>query len=233
MLRIASLFLLVFLSGVVLSRAQDFQYSVQHHHTLRDCRGVLKINTEGVSFTAAKGKDSRRWTFESIRVLEVQSASKISIRSYEDQKRWLGKDKVFEFRLVDKNLTPELSAFLLTRVKRPMKIAVIPDIPGSPAFELPVKHLHPISGTQGVLQIYTDKVVYKTQASGDSRYWRIQDIERFSQPDRFRFQIISYVPKAGGPNESYDFQLMEDLPEGVYDFLWVRLHPSSYYPEIR
>jgi hypothetical protein len=26
---------------------------------------------------------------------------------------------------------------------------------------------------------------------------------------------------------------MEDLPEGLYDYLWVRLHPSSYYPAVR
>jgi len=233
MLRIASLFLAVFMAGVISSAAQDFQFTVQHHHMMKDCRGVLKINAEGVTFTALKGKDSRKWTFASIRVMEIRSASEIAIRSYEDQKRWLGKDKVFEFRLVEKKLTAELSTFLLARVKRPLKIAVIPDVPEKPVFELPVKHLHLITGTQGILQIYTDKVVYRTDVEGDSRYWRIQDIERFSQPDRFRFQIVSYIPKAGGPNESYEFQLMEDLPEGIYDYLWVRLHPSSYYPEIR
>ncbi len=61
---------------------------------------------------------------------------------------------------------------------------------------------------------------------------RFGDIERFSRPDRFRFQIVSYVPKAGGPTEAYNFQLMEDLPEGAYDYLWVRLHLSSYYPAV-
>jgi hypothetical protein len=226
-------FLLMFLCGVVGSSAQDFQYTVQHHHTLKDCRGVLKINSDGIVFTATKGLDSRKWTFDDIRILEILSSSSISIVSYEDQKRWLGKDKVFEFTLVDKKLTPDLSLFLLNRVKRPMKIAVIPEISDKPVYELSVKHLRTITGTRGILQIYPDKVVYRTPLSRDSRYWRLQDIERFSQPDRFRFQIVSYAQKAGGPNESYDFQLIEDLPEGVYDFLWVRLHPSSYYPEVR
>jgi hypothetical protein len=76
-------------------------------------------------------------------------------------------------------------------------------------------------------------VVYQAEIKGDSRYWRISDIQRFSQPDRFRFEIVSYLPKAGGPTEDYDFQLFDDLPSGVYDYLWVRLHPSSYYPDIR
>jgi len=215
------------------ARAQTFEYSVKHHHTLKDCRGVLKVTPEGVEYAASKAKDSRKWKFENIRAFEVKSPTKISLVTYEDQKRWLGKDKVFEFTLTDNKATPELSAFLLSHVKRPLEIAVIPENAEKPAFEIPAKHLRTITGTQGVLQIYNDKVVYQTKTKGDSRYWRISDIQRFSQADRFRFQIVSDLPKAGGPNEDYNFQLFEDLPAGVYDYLWVRLHPSSYYPEIR
>ncbi len=215
------------------ARAQTFEYSVKHHHTLKDCRGVLKITPDGVEYAASKAKDSRKWKFENIRTFEVKSPTEISLVTYEDQKRWFGKDKVFEFTLLDKKATPELSTFLLSHVKRPMEIAIVPEDAEQPAFEIPVKHLRTITGTQGILKIYNDKVVYQTSTKGDSRYWRISDIQRFSQPDRYRFQIVSYLPKAGGPTEDYNFQLFEDLPPGVYDFLWLRLHPSSYYPEIR
>ncbi len=213
--------------------AQEFEYKVKHHHTLKDCKGVLNINSEGLEFKASKTKDSRKWNFDDIRAFEIKSPTQISFVSYEDQKRWAGKDKVFEFTLLDKKATPELTTFLLSRVSRPMQLAIIPEEKEIPAYEIPVKHLHTISGTRGVLRIYSDKVVYITPTAGDSRYWRISDIERFSQPDRFRFEIVSYLPKAGGPTEIYNFQLIEDLPEGVYDYLWLRLHPSSYYPEIK
>lgn len=225
----AFLFLLILFFAPLILTAQEYQYSVRHRHILKDCRGVLKMTPDGIFFAATNSRDSRKWTFDDIRTLEIQSDSKISVWSYEDQKRWLGKDKVFEFEILNKKVTPELSAFLLERVKRPMKIAVIPEITETPEYELPVKHLHPITGTRGILKIYSDKIVYLTPKIGDSRYWRLQDIERFSQPDRFRFQIVSYLPKTGGPTESYDFQLMQDLPEGLYEYLWVRLHPSSYY----
>lgn len=208
---------------------QSFEYAVKHRHTLKDCSGTLKITSDGVEYLTVHAKDSRLWKSDEIRTLEVKSPTEISVVTYEDQKRWAGKDKVFEFTLLDKKATPELSTFLLSRVKRPMQVAVLPE-QGAPDFELPVKHLHTISGTTGVLKIYPDKVIYQTTKEGDSRYWRLADIERFSQPDRFRFQIVSYVPMAGGPTEVYNFQLMEDLPEGLYDYLWVRLHPSSYYP---
>ena len=213
--------------------AQTFEYSVEHHHTLKNCRGVLKITPDGVEYAAGKAKDSRKWKFENIRTFEVKSPREISLVTYEDQKLWFGKDKVFEFTLLDKTATPELSAFLLSHVKRPMELAVVPEEAEKPAFEIPVKHLRTVTGTQGVLRIYSDKVVYRTEVKEDSRYWRISDIQRFSQPDRYRFQIVSYLAKAGGPTEDYNFQLFDDLPAGVYDYLWVRLHPSSYYPDIR
>ncbi len=227
------------LSITQLSPAQSFEYSVKQHRTLKipkvikEAQGKLTITPDGVDYRSSNPKDSRKWRFEDIRVIEVKSPTKISVVTYEDQKRWLGKDKVFEFTLLDKKASPELSAFLLSRIKRPMELAVIPEDAERPAFEIPVKHLHTIVGAMGVLKIYSDKVIFQSAKVGDSRFWRIADIERFSQPDRFRFQIVSYVPKAGGPTEVYNFQLIDDLPEGVYDYLWLRLHPTSYYPEIR
>jgi hypothetical protein len=219
--------------GTAPAGAQNFEYAVKHHHTLKDCRGTLKVTDEGVEYRTAHVKDSRRWRFDEIRTLEVKSPTKISVVTYEDQKRWAGKDKVFEFTLLDKKATPDLSAFLLSHVKKPMELAVIPEEGEKPAFEIRVKHLGTISGTRGALRIYPDKVIYQSSTGGDSRYWRIEDIQRFSQPDRFRFQIVSYLPKTGGPTEAYNFQLLEDLPAGAYDYLWVRLHPSSYPPTPR
>lgn len=226
-------FTLLVLFSTVPGRAQTFEYTVKHRHILSDCRGTLKITDNGVEYQAGHAKDSRKWKFDEIRTLEIKSPKKISIVTYEDQKRWAGKDKVFEFKLLDKKATPELTTFLVSRVKKPMELAVIPEEEKKPMFEIAVKHLGTVSGSRGMLRIYTDGVVYKSATGGDSRFWRLGDIERFSQPDRFRFQIVSYLPKAGGPTEVYNFQLMEDLPEGAYDYLWVRLHPSLYYPPIQ
>ncbi len=228
---LAIVFTLSVLFGAAPAWAQKFEFAVKHHHTGRDCRGTLTITPGGVEYKAGRAKDSRTWKFDEIRTLEVKSPAEISVVTYEDQKRWFGKDKVFEFTLLDKKATPELSAFLLSRVKRPMELAVVPEEGAKPAFQMAVKHLHTVVGAMGELQIFTDRIVFKSSKVGDSRFWRLADIERVSQPDRFRFQIVSYVPKAGGPTEVYNFQLMDDLPEGVLDYLWVRFHPSSYYPD--
>jgi hypothetical protein len=215
------------------SPAQSFKYTVKHHHALRDCQGILMITPEGIDYESPRTKDSRKWKFEDIRVIEIKSPTQISLVTYEDQKRWMGKDKIFDFTLLDKKADPDLSAFLLSRIRKPMELSVLPEEMEKPSFEIAVKHLHTISGAMGVLRIYPDKVVFQSARVGDSRYWRFADIERFSQPDRFRFQIVGYNPKAGGPTEVYNFQLIDDLPAGVYDYLWLRLHPSSYYPEVK
>ncbi len=228
---LAIAFTLSVLFGAAPAWAQNFEYAVRHGHTLKDCRGKLTIKPEGVEFSAQKAKDSRKWKFEEIRTIEVKSPSEISLVTYEDQKRWFGKDKVFEFTLLDKKATPELSTFLLSHVKEPMELAVVPEEGSKPTFQMAVKHLHTVVGAMGELQIFTDRIVFKSSKVGDSRFWRLADIERVSQPDRFRFQIVSYAPKAGGPTEVYNFQLLDDLPEGVLDYLWVRFHPSSYYPD--
>jgi len=224
-----AIFLLTFLafgSGAV--AAQDF--AVRHHHALKDCRGVLKFTGDGVEYRTAHAKDSRTWKYNELRVIKVDSPFEITLLTFEDEKRLLGKDRAFEFTLLEGKVPAGLSTFLLSKVSRPMVLAVLPET-GKPAFEAPVKHLETLGGARGMLSIFPDRIVFKSSREGDSRIWRLQDIERFGQPDRFRFQITSRVPRRGGPTEVYNFELLEDLPEGAYDYLWVRLHPSTYYPE--
>lgn len=214
----------------IAASAGDFEFAVRHHHTLRDCRGVLKFSSVGVEYRTAHTQDSRVWKYPDIRLIKLESQREITLVTYEDQKELFSEDRVFEFSLLEGKVPAELSAFLLSKVSRPMVVAVLPE-EGKPAFEFQVKHLETFGGARGVLRIYPDRVVFESSQEGDSRVWRLTDIERFGQPDRFRFQISSRVPRRGGPIELYNFELLVDLPEGAYDYLWVRLHPSRYYPE--
>lgn len=230
---LSSLLFLCFAAAGSFAAENQFQYSVRHHHTLRDCQGVLTITGTGVEYKAVHKNDSRKWAFDEIRLLRVESPTEISVLTYEDQKRYIGKDRTFSFKLVEGKVSGDLGPFLLARVQRPVVLAVLPQNSqdaAKPAFEMPVKHLHTVTGAMGVLRIYSDRIIFQSTREGDSRHWRLSDISRFAQPDRYRFQIVSDVPMTGGPTEVYNFQLLNELPEGVYDYLWVRLHPSSYYP---
>jgi hypothetical protein len=224
-------FVLVLLMGPAAMplRAQAFEFRVRHHHVLRDCRGTLRISPDGIEYATSNKGHARTWKYADIQVVQVESRAQLAVRTYEDQALLLGKDRMFEFTLLEGKVPAELSAFLLDRGARPVEVAVLPEY-GKPVFELRAKHLHTFGGAMGALRVYPDRVVFQSDKEGESRVWRLRDIQRFGQPDRFRFQITGWVPKTGGPTEVYNFQLLEDLPEGLYDYLWVRLNPSSYAP---
>ena len=66
----------------------------------------------------------------------------------------------------------------------------------------------------------------------DSRYWRYGEIQNFSQSERYRFEIVSFEDKFGGP-KAYNFQLREALPATAYDYVWARVYPSKLRREDR
>lgn len=211
--------------------AQQFEFSVEHQHTLRNCRGTLVITPDKIEYKTSHKKDSRVWEYVNIRQIKVESPTALEIVTYEDQRRMLGRDRIFKFRLLEGQITPEVSALLMAKATHPLVTSVMPVSGGSPTFEVPVKHLHAFGGCEGVLRIYPDRVTYESKDKpSDSRYWRYMDIQHFGHPTRYRFEITTFEDKFGGPTTVYNFQLKEDFPEGAYDYLWVRVYPMKYYP---
>jgi hypothetical protein len=203
---------------------QVFEFPVRHEHLFKDCTGTLTIRDDGVQYQTDHTEDARSWGFRDIRTIEVRSRAEIAVVTYEDQKRLGGKDRSFEFVLLEGEADSALSGFLLDRVKKPLMVAVPPE-GETPEFELAVKHLRFLGGSRGVLRIHPDRLVYEASDDReDSRVWRMSDIERIGRSGRFRLQVV------GSEGGTYAFQLMEELPDAVYDYVWLRLHPSAYYP---
>jgi hypothetical protein len=211
--------------------AQRFEFPVEHEHTLRNCRGRLTITPEKIEYKTSQRKDSRMWLYVDIRQIKVESPTRLEIVTYEDQRRMLGRDRIFVFRLLEGEITSEVSALLMAKASRPLVTSVMPVTDGSPTFEIPVKHLHIFGGCQGTLRIYPDRVTYESSdRPTDSRYWRYRDIEHFGLPTRFRLEITTFEEKWGGPQKVYNFQLKGDFPAQAYDYLWVRVHPAEFRP---
>ena len=98
-------------------------------------------------------------------------------------------------------------------------MSLAPAAEGAPAFEVPVKHLRRFGGRIGTLKIYPDRVIFESKdMPPESRNWRYGDIQSFSQSERYRFEMISFEDKFGGP-KTYNFQLREDLPATAYDYV--------------
>lgn len=220
-----------FFSSPQLVSAQSFEFTVEHQHALRNCRGTLTITPDKIEYKTTHKKDSRTWRYIDIRQIKVESPTVLEIVTYEDQRRMLGRDRIFKFRLLVGQITPELSALLMAEATHPLVTSVMPMSDGAPTFELAVKHLHTLGGCEGVLRIYPDRVTYESRdRPSDSRFWRYTDIEHFGHPARYRFEITTYEDRFGGPTKVYNFQLKEEFPARAYDYLWVRVHPTKFYP---
>jgi|GEM_PF-732516 len=210
---------------------QSFEFPVERGRTFRNHRGTLVITPDGIEYKTSQKNESRSWRYTDIRQIKIESPTELEILTYEDQRRMLGRDRIFRFRLLEGKITPALSALLVARAARPVATSVSPATGGEPKFETAVKHLHALGGCEGALKIYPDRVAYESAKTGaHSRYWRYSDIQGFGHPSRYRFEITTYEDKFGGPAKVYDFQLKEDLPAPAYDYVWVRVNPAELYP---
>jgi hypothetical protein len=207
--------------------AQSYEFPVEHDHMLRSCRGALVITPEKIEYKTAHEKHARVWRYVELRQVKVESKSRLDLLTYEDEK-WLGgRDREWSFKLLEGEITPEISALLLAQSTRPLVTSVPPVTEGSPRFEVPVKHLHNFGGCSGALRIYADRVAFESAEKPEhSRFWRYTDIQNFSQSERFRFEIATFETRFSGP-KSYNFQLKQELPAQAYDYVWERVYPSK------
>ena len=92
----------------------------------------------------------------------------------------------------------------------------------APLWELPVKLRRGFGGSEGVLSVSEDLIVYRSRERDESRSWRIQDIESVSSGGPYDL-TISTPEKQGllrsGPTD-FRFQLKRPMPEERYQALW-------------
>ncbi len=228
---ILTTFALTFFLAPKLALAQSFEFQVERELIFRNHRGTLVITTDGIEYKTSQKNESRSWRYTDIQQIKIESPTELEILTYEDQRRMLGRDRIFKFRLLEGKVTPEVSAFLTARATRPIATSVAPAPNVEPKYETAVKHQHALGGCEGALKIYPDRIVYESaETAAHSRYWRYSDIQGFSHPSRYRFEVSTFENKFGGPTKVYEFQLKEDLPAQAYDYVWVRVNPAELYP---
>jgi hypothetical protein len=212
----------------VRAAAQSYEFPVEHQHTLRSCRGSLVISPEKIEYKTAHEKHGRAWRYVELQQIKVESKTRLDLLTYEDEKLLAGRDREWRFKLLEGEITPEISALLLAQSTRPLVTSVPPVTDGSPQFEIPVKHLHNFGGCSGALRIYADRVAFESAEKTErSRFWRYTDIQNFSQSERFRFEIVTFETGFGG-SKSYNFQLKQELPAQAYNYVWARVYSSKF-----
>jgi len=230
--------------------AAELTYQVRHDRPLKDhsrivkkskpSEGVLTIDDKGVGYQQAipEGKrkknprkppklESVRFDYQDIQELWV-SPDKLVFVTYKDRKWLLGIDKEFEFFL-PKGQTFEAAYTMLKDKLDRRFVAAMADTQASVLWELPVKLLGTIKGSEGTLQVGPDRIVYKTDRARQSRTWRYQDIENVSTSDRYQLTLTTYERAKShyGSMKGFNFQLKQPLDEKRFEALWKRLNQDK------
>jgi hypothetical protein len=197
------------------------EFPARHDHWRSGCAGILKFETDGVSFTQIGNKETpHRWTWNwtEIQQLEIGDGRMVRLTGYRDRLYLAGKDHPFDFYLDGRpDLTP---VYRLLRGHLDQRFIVrLADMAGKPLWQLPVKRLRSIRGTQGTLAVFADRIVYKSSTPWASRTWRDSDIDHISTAGPFQLTVTTF--EHGG---TFDFQLRRSLPPEQYQALWLRLN---------
>lgn len=218
--------------------SQNLQFEVRHEGTLKDHPGRVTLDERGLQYmqiptgkqqsTIARGKklklESERWEYQDIQQLWV-SPERLVIVTYKDRKWFLGMDKEFEFHLAGEGQSfAAVYEFLKGKLDRRF-IAALADPRIDATWEIPAKLLGTLQGSEGVLLIGTDWIVYKTEKKESSRTWRLEDIENVSTSGPFQLTLTSYerAKTHYGSMKGFNFQLKQKLDEKRFDLLWKRL----------
>ena len=204
--------------------AQEFTYKVEQDRMIGHRDGELIISDKGVEYRATKReKESRSWTYADIKLLEILSPTTLRIWTYKDSKLRLGKDQSLTYKIIEGQMDQEVSDFLRQRIARPF-VTSFTDKGSEPLAEIPVKRSRWFSGSEGILKVYPDRLVYESKTSHDSRSWRWTDIRGVGRPDRYKFDVETFEPQIGASSRSFSFMLKEEMSDKTYDLIWSRVY---------
>jgi len=208
------------------------RFPVRHGRLLWDRTGELIFGDTGIEYRTKEKGDARTWKYEDIQQIGLLSPKELTIITYEDSKWKLGKDQFYRFTITTGEITPALWTRMQAKLKRPVVSALIPpDV--APKYTIPVKHLRGFGGTQGMLEIGDEYIIYKTAVPKDSRIWRYQDISSVGTtgPYQVRLTSMDRAENESGGERNFVFSLKERLAPEAYDFIWWKIngpHISSF-----
>jgi len=215
-------FLLAFVSFLP---AETFPVTLQK--TLwRDGTGMVEIDDQGITYTAHKKEHSRSWKWLDVQYFDRVSRTEFAVLTYEDERRLLGRDKQYRFRIMDGELSDTLFASISVHLKRPVTDRVAPEKIVAP-YTIPVKHEHSFGGCEGELQFTNDAIYFVTKHEPDGRDWRLdRDIVSVWSDDPYRLEIRAYDNnrREFSRTANYKFDLKEKLDPAFYRELKLTLY---------
>lgn len=230
---IARASLVVFALAAATLQAAEFRFQALHDHLLvrKDQPATLVVDEHGITFQEQSRKKKTpdqlhhgHWGYQDIEQLYL-SPEKIRIVTYQDRKWALGLDQEYEFKLLPGQDVRPVYEMLKARLDRRF-VAAVADEQVQALWEIPVKLLGKLSGSQGTLRFAGDRVVYVTDRKEASRTWRYQDIENISSSDPYQLTLTSFERASThyGSRKGFNFQLKQPLDEKRFNLVWRKLN---------
>lgn len=214
----------VFCLGSLPASAKTFTYRVRHLHAIGSCQGKLVVSETDVRYESGFRDHARIWPYLQLKKVASDTPRRLTFFTYEDQTLQLGRDRPFNFELLDGNVSDELFNFLQERVGRGPAPPPAATPPGG-RFELAVKHLHLFGGCEGTLRITPNFLQYVTAKESDARLWKYLDIKRIESRSPYRMNIHTYEDQLLllGRDRVFRFELKEVLEPAVLEFMRARM----------
>ena len=222
------LLLLVVLPGLL--PAAETSFDVIHHKALfADGRGVLSISDEGIRFDAKHADNSRSWNYLDIQFLDRVSPTELIVLTYEDIRRFAGRDKRYRFRLTSGAIGDDLFSEMTRRLGRPVSNRVFTLSEQEVRLDVSAKHLHRFGGCQGRVLATAGAIYFKSDDKSHSHEWLLdRDVDSVWSADRYQLDV--HVRSPGGPVhpiERFRFLLKEPLDAHWYRRLKLELYELS------
>ncbi|MEB2362568.1 MAG: hypothetical protein HUU41_11175 [Bryobacteraceae bacterium] len=198
--------------------AFGLEFPAKHDHLWKYCAGTLRVSGDAVSF---KSPDHGwEWRYDEIQQAKLEPGALV-VLTYKDRKWRAGLD--WQVKLEGDFVAAQT---LLEENLGRRFVAALAGVVDTPLWKIPVKHLTRFGGSHGVLEVGESRVLYRTDAKGESRTWTLADIENISSSGPYQLTLTTFE-RAGshyGNRKDFNFQLKQPLEEERYDTLWRRLH---------
>jgi len=190
-----------------------FDLKVERVRILKNQRGDLHIDGQGISFQSLDGKTKISVPIDDLRQADVADPRSLRFQAYEVEKWKPIKRREYVFRAAEEAPVEAIAQFLTARIHRP----VVGHYTSASKFQVPAFHRRTRAGTHGMLEIGDESIRFVSDKPADSRTWLYRDIETIGRPDLYRFRVTTN-------RETYIVELKSGLPEEAYEFAWSKVY---------
>ena len=212
--------------------AEEVTIPVRHPHLRKGGTGEIQIGKSSISFReVGKKKHSREWAYDDIQQLYVGRNS-LRILTYEDVSWKLGSDREFKFDRLPDGAAQQVLDALGGGIDARRVVAAVPNPQITPIWQMKAKLLKGRGGSEGVVLVGGDSIVYKSEERNASRTWHFNQIENVSSSGPFDLTITTFerVGSRFAGRRDFRFEFKAELTGERYSALWRRLNESRLTP---